>query len=74
VAATDPEALYAIGFAFDEMRLVLEPGGAVGLAALLAGRVETAADGCRGAIGRQCRRRDFSRGGQRLSFGSRVTG
>jgi threonine dehydratase len=41
VAASDAEALYAIGFAYDEMRLVLEPGGAVGLAALLAGRVET---------------------------------
>jgi threonine dehydratase len=41
VAASDAEALYAVGFAYDEMRLVVEPGGAAGLAALLAGRVET---------------------------------
>jgi threonine dehydratase len=42
VGASDPEALYAVGFAFDELRLVVEPGGAVGLAALLAGQLETA--------------------------------
>ena len=40
VLATDPEVLYAIGFAYDELRLVVEPGGAVGLAALLSGRLE----------------------------------
>jgi threonine dehydratase len=40
VVASDPEALLAVGFAFDELRLVVEPGGAVGLAALLAGRIE----------------------------------
>jgi threonine dehydratase len=38
VSATDAEALYALGYAFDELKLVVEPGGAVGLAALLAGR------------------------------------
>lgn len=42
VAATDSEALHAVGCAYDEMRLVVEPGGAVALAALLAGRVEAA--------------------------------
>jgi threonine dehydratase len=42
VAASDAEALHAVGYAFDELRLVVEPGGAVGLAALLAGRVEAA--------------------------------
>jgi threonine dehydratase len=42
VAASDAEALHAVGFAFDELRLVVEPGGAVGLAALLAGRIEAA--------------------------------
>jgi threonine dehydratase len=42
VTASDAEALFAIGFAFDELRLVAEPGGAVGLAALLSGRVEAA--------------------------------
>jgi threonine dehydratase len=40
LAATDREALYAVGFAFEELRLVLEPGGAVGLAALLSGRLD----------------------------------
>ena len=38
VSATDAEALEAVAFAFDELRLVVEPGGAVGLAALLNGR------------------------------------
>ena len=42
VSASDEEALHAIGYAFDELRLVVEPGGAVGLAALLSGRVEAA--------------------------------
>lgn len=42
LVASDPEALAAVGLAFDELRLVAEPGGAVGLAALLAGRIETA--------------------------------
>ena len=41
-SASDAEALVAVGFAFDELRLVVEPGGAVGLAALLAGRLEIA--------------------------------
>ena len=40
LVAIDEEALYAVGFAFDEQRLVVEPGGAVGLAALLAGRID----------------------------------
>ena len=43
VTASDEEALHAVGLAYDELRLVVEPGGAVGLAALLAGRLE--ADG-----------------------------
>jgi threonine dehydratase len=42
VTASDADALGAVGFAFDELRLVVEPGGAIGLAALLAGRVEAA--------------------------------
>jgi threonine dehydratase len=42
VVASDPETLVAVGLAFDELRLVVEPGGAVGLAALLAGRLEIA--------------------------------
>ncbi len=42
LVASDAEALVAVGFAFDEQRLVVEPGGAIGLAALLAGKLETA--------------------------------
>lgn len=40
VAASDAEVAAAMGFAFREMKLVVEPGGAVGLAALLAGRFD----------------------------------
>ncbi len=40
VAVSDAEALAAVAFAFDELRLVVEPGGAVALAALLSGRLE----------------------------------
>jgi threonine dehydratase len=42
LVASDPETLVAVGCAFDELRLVVEPGGAVGLAALLAGRLQIA--------------------------------
>jgi threonine dehydratase len=42
LVVSDAETLVAVGLAFDELRLVVEPGGAVGLAALLAGRVEVA--------------------------------
>lgn len=38
VTASDLEVEAAISFAWNEMRLVVEPGGAIGLAALLAGR------------------------------------
>lgn len=41
VTASDPEVAAAVAFAFHELKLVVEPGGAVGLAALLAGRIET---------------------------------
>ncbi|HEU4357769.1 MAG TPA: threonine/serine dehydratase [Xanthobacteraceae bacterium] len=40
VAASDEEVGAAIAFAFRELKLVVEPGGAVGLAALLAGRLD----------------------------------
>lgn len=39
VAVTDEEALDAVAFAFTELKLVVEPGGAVALAALLAGKL-----------------------------------
>jgi threonine dehydratase len=40
VSASDAEVGAAVGFAFRELKLVVEPGGAVGLAALLAGRID----------------------------------
>jgi threonine dehydratase len=40
VTATEDEVRRAVKFAFDELKLVVEPGGAVGLAALLAGAID----------------------------------
>ena len=40
VAATDEEVGRAVAFALSELKLVVEPGGAVGLAALLAGKLD----------------------------------
>jgi threonine dehydratase len=40
VTATDEEAGRAVAFAFRELKLVVEPGGAVALAALLAGKLD----------------------------------
>ena len=40
VTVSDLELVDAMRFAFERLKLVLEPGGAAGLAALLAGRVE----------------------------------
>jgi len=40
VAASDIEVCDAVGFAFRELKLVVEPGGAVALAALLAGKLD----------------------------------
>ena len=39
VTATDTEVGHAVAFAFRELKLVVEPGGAVALAALLAGHI-----------------------------------
>jgi threonine dehydratase len=39
LAVTDEEAKVAVRFAFEELKLVVEPGGAVSLAAILAGKV-----------------------------------
>jgi len=41
-AVTDEEARAAVRFAFEELKLVVEPGGAVALAAVLAGKLPTA--------------------------------
>ncbi|BAR97962.1 threonine ammonia-lyase [Blastochloris viridis] len=43
VAVSDAEVETAMRFAFDELKLVVEPGGAVALAAVLAGRFRGAA-------------------------------
>jgi threonine dehydratase len=40
VTASDQEVGTAVAFAFRELKLVVEPGGAIALAALLAGRIE----------------------------------
>lgn len=40
VTASDAEVGTAVGFAYRELKLVVEPGGAIGLAALLAGRID----------------------------------
>src|SRR3954471_12020101 len=40
VTATDAEVGAAVAFAFRELKLVVEPGGSVGLAALLAGKID----------------------------------
>jgi threonine dehydratase len=40
VTASDTEVGTAVGFVFRELKLVVEPGGAVGLAALLAGQID----------------------------------
>ncbi len=42
LAVSDDEALEAVAFAFRRLKLVVEPGGAVALAALLAGRFDAA--------------------------------
>jgi threonine dehydratase len=40
VTATDEEVGRAVAFAFRELKLVVEPGGAIGLAVLLAGKLD----------------------------------
>ena len=40
LAVSDEEALVAVAFAYRELKLIVEPGGAVALAAILAGRIE----------------------------------
>ena len=40
LVASDAEVAEAVRYAFNELKLVVEPGGAIGLAALLAGKVD----------------------------------
>ena len=42
---TDDEALAAVRFAFEHLKIVVEPGGAAALAAVLSGKVAPASDG-----------------------------
>jgi threonine dehydratase len=39
ISVTDEEAKAAVCYAFEELKLVVEPGGAVSLAAILAGKI-----------------------------------
>ncbi|MGB7259552.1 MAG: threonine/serine dehydratase [Pseudolabrys sp.] len=41
VSASDADVARAMAYAFRELKLVVEPGGAIGLAALLAGKIAT---------------------------------
>jgi threonine dehydratase len=40
ITASDDEVRRAVRYAFEELKLVVEPGGAIGLAALLAGKLD----------------------------------
>jgi threonine dehydratase len=40
ITATDEEVTKAVAFAFHDLKLVVEPGGAIGLAALMSGKVD----------------------------------
>ena len=51
VTVSDQEAVDAMAFLFDRLKLVAEPSGAVGVAALLAGRIDVESGGRRSAIG-----------------------
>jgi threonine dehydratase len=42
--ANDAEVAFAVRYAFEELKLVAEPGGAIGLAALLAGKLDAFCD------------------------------
>jgi threonine dehydratase len=44
VIASDADVARAVRYAFEELKLVVEPGGAIGLAALLAGRLDGICD------------------------------
>jgi len=41
---SDAEALAAVAFAFHELKIVVEPGGAAALAALLSGKVDVSGE------------------------------
>jgi threonine dehydratase len=45
ITVSDAEVARAVRFAFEELKLVVEPGGAVGLAAMLAGKLDLRSGG-----------------------------
>ena len=56
VVASDDEVAAAVAFAFAELKLVVEPGGAVALAALMTRKIDvTGQSRGRGPVRRQCR-------------------
>ena len=56
ITASDAEVGAAVKFVFRELKLVCEPGGAVALAALLSGRIESQGQDDRDRpVGRKCR-------------------
>ena len=70
VTASDAEVGRAVAFAFRELKLVVEPGGAIGLAALLAGKLDVKGKVVvGGALRRQCRRRAVPPVDRRLIVG-----
>ena len=64
VTVSDAEIVDAMGFLFDRMKLVVEPSGAVGIAALLNGRLHGNADRRRD-LGRERRRAALRRASRR---------
>lgn len=44
ISASDEDVAAAVRYAFNELKLVVEPGGAIGLAALLAGKLDGVVD------------------------------
>ena len=60
VTVTDDQIVEAMRFAFERLKLVVEPSGAVGIAAVLDGLVEGAVDRHR-HLGRERRRRALRR-------------
>ena len=55
ITVTDAELEQAVAFAALRLKLLVEPGGAAALAALLAGKAPKAKRGRAGPVGRQCR-------------------
>ena len=50
ISVTEEQVAHAVSFAFRYLKLLVEPGGAVGLAALLSGRLEAPKDACLAVI------------------------